>query len=211
MSKAGGFARTNIYTVHIPVLDLFKNADKVAEASGWTDGSYFTALYNTDANSVAKRLVFFCKKAELPGMEFETDEQRYYGEPFRYPYMPIYTNMNLTFYVGNDMLERFFFDAWMFTIMDPDTHDFNYISEYSTDIVVTQYKITGETAYQVKLYDAYPIALNPMDVSYDDTDRVHELSVTFAYKRYLPTNLYFDNTTGTGIRGNPIEFNDTLA
>jgi hypothetical protein len=37
------------------------------------------------------------------------------------------------------MLERYFFDAWMYLVMDPYTNDFNYKNEYAVNIGIVQY------------------------------------------------------------------------
>ena len=207
ISDAQGLARSNRYAVHIPTGALFKKAHDVAVANGW-DTSYFEDFEVADA--IGDRLTLFCKKAELPGMQFTTDEIRYYGEAFKFPYMIAYENISFSFYVGNDMLERKFWDAWMYSVMDPNSHDFNFNVEYAMDIYIDQYNEQDESVYQVKLFDAYPVIVSQMDVSSEDDNRVHECTVTCAYKRWLPSDLGWDSTTGQPLRGTKMDFSDTL-
>jgi len=208
LSNAGGLARSNRYKVSIPVSDLLNKSRVVAEHNGW-ETTYFEDA-GVVSKSIGERLEIFCKKAELPGVQFSVDEIRYYGEPFKFPYMPVYTDLSLSFYVGSDMAERKFWDAWMFSIMDPYSHDFNYITEYSVDIVIDQYNELDESVYQIKLFDAYPISISQMDVSYDDDNRVHECTVTCAYKRWLPTDFGWKGSSKQSIRGTKSDLGGTL-
>jgi hypothetical protein len=78
------------------------------------------------------------------------------------------------------MVEKYFFDSWI-DYINP-TNDFNiaYKGDYITDILISQYDITNQLSYQVKLVDAYPIGINQMDLDWSN-DGYHKLSVTFAY------------------------------
>ena len=211
-----GVARTNRYSVYIPVAALVAKVEAAAVDN--PDGTYFQALCSDmDANEMTKRLFFFCKKAELPGLSYNYEDMRFYGESFKLPYQPVYTDMTLTFLCGGDMLERAFFDAWMYSVMDPATRDFNYLTEYTVDIVVNQYDEVGDSnsedqiTYKAKVFDAWPITVNQMDVSYDADNQVHEVAVAFAYRRWLPAQLGFNGTANTAPRGPQENFNQTVS
>ena len=278
-----GVARTNRYAVFIPVATLMTQATAAAQASGWNT-SYFDDLCpDLDPAEMANRFFLFTKKAELPGMSYNFEDMRFYGESFKLPYQPVYSDVTLNFLCGGDMMERHFFDAWMYSVMDPQSHDFNYLTDYAVDISIGQYNevayspggggipappnsalaniinaankaityagaipglgntinsgisVAGAFAslaqlavqnvggvsqpgdfsehitYKVKLYDAWPVHVNQLDVSYDSDNQVHELAVTFAYRRYLPAELHWNGTTGVAARGQSETFNQGIS
>jgi len=121
-----------------------------------------------------------CEIAQLPGRHLSTIEQKTYGPFEKFPYHTTYTDIDLTFIVDGNMVEKYFFDSWI-DYINP-TNDFNiaYKGDYITDILISQYDITNQLSYQVKLVDAYPIGINQMDLDWSN-DGYHKLSVTFAY------------------------------
>ena len=84
------------------------------------------------------------------------------------------------FIVSGNMSEKKFFDAWMDKIAPSTTYDFNYKSDYSADIIITQYDITNESQYNVILREAYPITVNQLDLDWS-AEGYHKLAVVFAY------------------------------
>ena len=126
------------------------------------------------------RLRFMCKKAELPSIAFSTSDARTYGSFFKIPYVDTYTDLVLEFTVGADMFERKFFDAWRYTIQDPETADFNYIDEYATTIEIKQMDAYNVNQYGVIFYQAWPINIGALQLGYDSFNQYHILPITFA-------------------------------
>jgi hypothetical protein len=235
VSAAQGFAKQNRYDVLIPAELLGKNStaifkaitvayktlDKPINTSDW-----MTDFFDADLNAQALRLTAFCEKSELPSYQFQLETVRHYGPTFKIPHMPEYQDTTMTFMCGSDMLERYFFDAWMYLVMDPISNDFNYKNEYAAEIEILQYKESAEyqnvdlTAaganytvycnYYTKLIDAFPIAINVQDIGYDTNNSIQKVSVTFSYKFAVPY-LGKGSTTGTSIRGNQAAFQDTVS
>lgn len=186
MDKAGGFARPDRYEVWIYTGELFSNLNKLY-ARNIKD--YFGLFGLSKDLSVMQRLIMFCERAEMPGFQFATDKARIYGPEFTQPTMQQYQDITLSFYVGSDMFEKFFFDAWMFSIADAFTNDFNYRNEYATSIDIAQYDETGYCTYVSHLLSAHPVALNQLELSYSDSDAIHKLGVTFTYKKAVPVEV----------------------
>ena len=63
------------------------------------------------SGNYSRQLSFRCETAELPGKTFMTHDQKIYGPVEKYPYQHAYNDLNLTFIVSGDMIEKMFFDS----------------------------------------------------------------------------------------------------
>jgi hypothetical protein len=137
-----------------------------------------------DPGGTASLLAYRCENAQLPGRTFSTAEQKTYGPIEKFPYLTGYTDLDLTFIVSDDMVEKYIFDAWLESINPTATNNFSYKSDYSTTITVNQYNLQNELTYSADFIEAYPISINQMDLDWS-TDGYHKLTVTFAYTRWF--------------------------
>jgi hypothetical protein len=136
-----------------------------------------------------------CEKAQMPSRTFLTAEQKIYGPVEKYPYMSTYNDLQLEFIVSGNMYEKELFDAWMEWINPLSTHNYQYKNEYIGGITVTQYDMTNSPTMTVNFIDAYPIAVNQLDLDWSQTNTQHKLIVVFAYT-------YWQNDTEANFRIN---------
>jgi len=133
-------------------------------------------------------LSFKCEATELPSRTFSLVEQKTYGPVQYFPVQNFYEKVNLTFLCSDDMKEKVLFDTWMEKISDstgstsPTQFDFNYKSNYSTQVTIIQYSLNGKVSLKTKLFEAFPISVHPLKLDWGATDEVHKLMVTFAYR-----------------------------
>ena len=85
------------------------------------------------------------------------------------------------------MAEKKIFDDWINYIAPNVKFDFKYKTSYATSIFITQYTLENTPSYQCELIDAYPIAVNQLDLDWS-SDGYHKLTVVFAYTYYKYTN-----------------------
>ena len=137
-------------------------------------------MRNSDPTEYTQRLNMRCENAELPSRTLQTYDLKTYGPTEKFPYQNAYNDVNLTFIVGDDMFERQFFDNWMNYISSTNDFNFKYWNDYVTDINIVQYNVTNEASYGCQLIDAYPIAVNQLDLDWT-SDGHHKLTVVFAY------------------------------
>ena len=141
-------------------------------------GNALTNTYN-----VISDLTYLCEAAEYPGRGFNNIDLRYYGPNFKVPFQSTYEDMTLTFLCRAESPERLFFDDWMETINPSDTYDFNYRDDYSAEIQIFQYDDTNMVSYYFSLLDAYPVLVNPQQLTWAD-DQFLRLGVTFTYTKW---------------------------
>ena len=140
-------------------------------------------------SSGASQLSLRCEQSELPSRALATADRKIGSVPVqKFPYLSLYNDINLTFLVSGDMTEKLFFDAWLNIINPTSNFNFNYKKDYCTEIVIRQYDMSNNLTYDVLLIDAYPIAVNQLDLDWSN-DGVHKLSVVFAYTYWTNNTL----------------------
>lgn len=127
-----------------------------------------------------EQLIYLCEAAEYPGRGFLNVDLRYYGPNFKLPYQSSYEDITLTFICRNGSFERQFFDDWQAIINPPNTFDFNYKSDYRSQIEIFQYDDINNPQYYFTILDAYPVLVNPQPLTWAD-DQFLRLGVTFTY------------------------------
>lgn len=144
-----------------------------------------TPYYNNDVRNLSLR----CESTELPSRAFATLDRKIGSVPNqKFPYLSMYNDITMTFIVDGDMSEKMLFDAWMEAINPSTNFNFKYKKDYVTEIVVRQYDVTNKLVYNAMLIDAYPIAVNQLDLEWSN-DGYHRLSVVFAYTYWTNTML----------------------
>lgn len=128
-----------------------------------------------------RKVILFCDQVQLPGVNYSTVQNRVFGEFRETPYEKLFDNINMSFYVDNDMKVKSLFDNWINSIQDGTTRTFNYYDNYTTDMTIEVQDINDKTRYQVKLFECYPKTIGSIQMDYASKD-VMKLSVTMQYK-----------------------------
>lgn len=141
-----------------------------------------------------RRMLLFCEKASLPGINYATTQNRTYGELREIPYDKLFDTVNLTFHVDRKMTVKKIFDDWMMYIQNPVNRSFQWYKNYITDMKIQVQDLEDKVTYEVALFEAYPKSVSAiaMDAEGKDTMR---LEVTFQYK-YWTSSLIEQNSNG---------------
>ena len=135
----------------------------------------------------SRHLNFRCETASLPGRTLNTVDRRFGSAPAqKVPVGTTYNEMDLTFIVSDDMSEKVLFEGWIEAINPTTTYNFNYRANYVSDIVITQYDVSNKPSYQVTLLEAFPIAVNQLDLDWTSENH-HKLTVVLAYTNWQAT------------------------
>jgi hypothetical protein len=135
-----------------------------------------------------------CESASLPAMSISTKPFRIYGASYQRPVSSEFNGdgITLSFYIDNQMEVKSFFDAWMFKVVNPNSFNVSYQKEYVSQIKIAQLDEQNTETYSVYLEDAFPRAVNMLDLNMGATNQVHKLNVTFAYRRWFPESELLD-------------------
>lgn len=135
-------------------------------------------------NNDLRKVLLFCSAVSLPGVNLATAQLRTFGEVREAPYDRIFDNVNMTFYVDQDMKVKNFFDEWVNSIQDTETRTFEYYNNYITNIYIQVEDARDDSRYMVELQECYPKQISPIQLSYENKEVMKlEVSMNFKYWR----------------------------
>jgi len=185
----------------------------ISQRGGLAKSSKFAANIVKAPVVLDEDLKFFCETASLPGIAFQTDEIRNsgYGNIEKRPYATIFQDVQLDFYCDNNGRVFNFFHQWLQSVYNFNDktplggrtargligNTFAYPKDYFGTITLTVYneqkpdgenQEDGNPVVTYYLEEAYPINMGDVQVSWENSDQILKLPVTFAYT-------YWDSAT----------------
>jgi len=147
-------------------------------------------LAKISTTSIDSTFEFRCEKAELPGKTIATSEGGASGPAIKLGYDMTYNDIQLSIICAQDMKERIFFEKWMDYIVKPFGDSLGaagtiaYYSDYAlgNKLTVTQLNDSGAAILTYECMDVYPIALTPMNATWEETNTYQRFGVTLAYR-----------------------------
>ncbi len=166
-AAAGGFAKGNRYNVT------------------------FVGLPAGLSTAVNTNLSFLCESVSLPTKGIASTAQDIYGPPREIPYRETFTEAALSFILDDKFTIKRFFDAWQERIINPETGNVNYWTNFVATINITRLSNDAsgfETAtdkYKIELREAYPSAVGEIALGHTQGNEILRLSVTFKYRKWM--------------------------
>lgn len=139
------------------------------------------------------------KAAQVPAFTVGVIEVPYKaGRRIKIPGDRTFADWTVTVINDEQHVARRAFTAWIDSISKGNYNSPSKSSQtnYRTDLVVTQFKGSGNDVRSYKLHDAFPTDVSGVDLSMDSTDTLSEFTVNFQY-HYLKV----DNTKALVIAG----------
>jgi hypothetical protein len=212
--------RPNLFYAEITLPDAIFGSDKIANlrggptiSTGNKDGQTQTKdklqkwysdtpLEDVEVNN---RFSCRCESTELPGRTIATaDDTASYGPSMKFAYDHTYADHTFTIIASDDMYERKIFEAWMDNVVNgPDLYGsassksglLRYYDDYASGQVrIYQMDEQGLRLAKYTLFSAYPIALSPMNLTWEEQNTYQRFTVTMTY-RYHVVN--FNNSSLT--------------
>lgn len=144
---------------------------------------------NIATTSIDGTFEFRCEKAELPGRTIATAESMGGGPTIKLGYDMTYNDIQLSIIAATTMEERIFFESWMDYIIKPfgagkQSGTIGYYSDYAlgNKLEVSQTDDSGNTVLSYTCTDVYPIAITPMNATWDESNTYQRFGVTLAYR-----------------------------
>lgn len=122
-----------------------------------------------------------CDQVQLPGINLATTQNRSFGEFREVPYEKLYGDIQLSFYVDNDLSVKRFFDDWMAVIQNNGSRTFEYYNNYVSDMIINVEDLEDNVRYSVTAYECYPKTISPIQMDYSAKD-IMKMQVTMQYK-----------------------------
>jgi hypothetical protein len=153
-------------------------------------------------------LTMRCDMAEIPGYQYLTSDTRTMGPIYKTPNQIAYGDLNLSFIMSADFAELYFFNYWMMSIKD-ESDMFAYYKDIVTNIELRMYDTFNNPVYGTTFWNCWPIATNPMQVSWQEQDYLR-LGVSFAYEKWTPL-VYGFSEHSTNFSGSRINLGADVA
>ena len=136
-------------------------------------------------SDISKTLSLRCERAELPGRTIATSDDTSIGTSLKLPYDMTYNDIQLSIICAEDMIERSFFEKWMTFIVKRDgtvAYHNNYAKGNTLTVSQLDDKGTPKLTYVCR--DIYPIAITPMNATWEENDTYQRFGVTLCYRYY---------------------------
>lgn len=149
-------------------------------------------------------LPFLTESASIPGVSLSTSEiRRYgYGPTEKKPYAPTFVDQQMTFLGDASGMVHKFFYKWMNGIVKYDEFpmgrpgyngvrpfEVEYKRQYAVDITITAIDEVDRKIMEIKLYDAFPVAMGDIGLSWNQTDGYVNIPVSFSYFKWKRTDI----------------------
>lgn len=191
----------------------------ISQSNGLLYASHFyvqitppKCLQSGGQGDVIQSIPMFCDATTMPGLQFQPIDVKPqgYGLFESRPINVNFANQNFAFYCdGKGKLQQLF-QKWSQNILNFNINQsnsktvngaaqgvFNYPDWYETTIEIFQYDATGQNVVNTwKLYNAYPLTINPVPISWDQPDMLLKLSVDFYYKAWGSEAITDGNSPG---------------
>lgn len=174
-----GFARPNRYRVEFAMPRGVSGVKIDAINSDSMSGNIQTVDRRMNANG---NIGVFCHTCNLPQRTLLTYEHKQHGAPYRVPYSQQYDPVTFSFYTDPSYTTRQYFDIWQAAVVNLDSNTFNYYDEFTSDVHIMTLDNTGNFSYMVTLYEAYPLNVGMVDLSYSNMNSTQTITVTMSYK-----------------------------
>lgn len=178
-------------------------------------------IFNYPSNGsrmTSDNLRFFCKTANIPGIEIQTSSYLSVASlPREFPIGYQKAGFNAIFLLDSDHQVLSFFHQWMQHVVNFSTkggdfsedkgrlpYEFGYKENYGARMIVRHYSTEGNTDkfYEVILDGAFPTSIGSVDLSWENNNSFLTLPVNFGYDRIEYSGERAGSPTSSLGRGN---------
>lgn len=163
--------------------DISRQMAHIQNASGYyARPTRFSFIIEGLLWGLNERLNRNCQTISIPGRSLMSQAAKIYGSPKDQVYEVLYpTELQITFRVGEDMLERDFFDRWMNTAISLHSQDVLYPDDYMTTMKIYQLDREDNYVYCTELYNVFAKSIGDIELSTDSSDTIETVSITLGY------------------------------
>lgn len=126
----------------------------------------------------------FCESTQLPQLIMQTKPFRIQGVTHQRVVGAEYggEGIAMMFHIDREMRVKKYFDEWAHAVINRGEFSVNYFDNYRKDITIEQLDEQDNVTYSLRLIDAFPRAINLVELDHGSTNQTHRLNVLFAYK-----------------------------
>ena len=132
-----------------------------------------------------EHLFMSCKGVQVPGITYVEGKYMFQGFNRKIAIGADYDPVTLTFFIDGAGKTLEIFDEWSNKIFNKQTGKFGFKENYQSQISILMVNRMGEIYDTVLLINAYPTNIETVDLSWESSDTLMELSVSFNFDRVL--------------------------
>ena len=154
-----------------------------------------TGLTALTGVSGVTNIVSHCNVSAIPPLTVTPIEKQYFGRTVKIPGDIVFGDLSTTILNTEDYSIRNAIETWMNHI---NSHADNKTSanfaddDFRATIELTQYGKDGSALQTYKFFDAWPMTLTEIALSYDTASDLEQYDVTWAYNYYSHTSDEYD-------------------
>lgn len=131
---------------------------------------------------------FFVKSASLPGQAIDEIAVEFRGRTLYVPGDRTFEQWTTTVINDEDFMVRNAIEQWMNLINNIRSNVATpNMTNYSTQLLVTQYGKTGALLKQYQLLDCWPVSISAIELSWDTRSEIETFDVTWRYTDFQGT------------------------
>ena len=175
-----GIARPNRYRVEFTLPPGVSNSNTFVDPQVRSSN-----LAQANLNLNGGRVNVKCFSSSLPQRTILTSEKLQNSGPFRVPYSgSSYDSVTFGFYADNNMDTRQYFDLWQNTVLNVRSNTMNFYNEFVAPVYIYSLDQAGNDIYGVRLEEAYPTQISPLQLNYSTNNAPAEIYVSIQYRRW---------------------------
>ena len=190
------FQRVNLFSVEIGM----PNGQAVAPPP--SAKSNFGNFYNgADQGHIQKGLSYMAKSVSVPGKSIGTIDAKRFGPVYKVANDLIVDTVSMTFMLSEDWREHAFFDGWVSGIMGQvkkgtgstvmntggqrQLYTLSYYEDYVSTVKIIPLDRQGGRSSTISLFEAWPSAIGPVEMSWGGEAEIATFNVTWAFKDWI--------------------------
>jgi hypothetical protein len=158
------------------------NEFKAQLVGGGARPTLFQVQITNPINGAADlKLPFMAKSAGIPGSTVGSFPVPYFGRTVKYSGDRTFEPWTVTIINDEDFLVRNALEAWSNALNSHDSNTRALPQQYKSNGIVTQYSKDGRALRTYVFEGMFPVSIDGIALSWEQTDTIEEFSVTFDY------------------------------
>ena len=138
----------------------------------------------SNINTSVRALSLNCLSASIPARDILNSEFTEYGETRNLAIKHTHSDLAVTYYLSEDLRERYFFEQWQDSIFNPENKRHGYYKDYIGTMEIDKYNASwNEKTTSYAFYEVYPTNIGESTLTYESTE-VLTCTITFKYRYY---------------------------
>jgi hypothetical protein len=159
-----------------------ENSDGFSHKNRFSMQIQFPSFVTSAPDAISTNLMI--ESTTIPGNRILVREYQFDGPLKKYPYSTAVEEVTISFLLDGNYSIHKAFSEWLYAIINMDT----YTVAYKDDIVATQevYQLDkfNRKKYGMRMIDAFPIMITPIELSNTTPNDIQRANITFVFDRY---------------------------